>query len=197
MSIVSWITVISTVAVSIATIFMAIFAGVALNVWKNEQKRLKLINLLEGLNKYIQELQLYELESILYSKQSKYQKIDLSNLEFLNNEIRLIDCETAQEYGNCILLLKNWLIDHDEHKQILNEINQKMQAYRESIYELNIMKKDFVIKKSDTANIMYDKIKITMSFDKVKEFQKLAMNDRNDLEKIIDKFKELNKKLLK
>lgn len=197
MSIVSWITVISTVAASIATIFMAIFAGVALNVWKNEQKRLKLINLLEGLNKYIQELQLYELESILYSKQSKYQKIDLSNLEFLNNEIRLIDCETAQEYGNCILLLKNWLIDHDEHKQILNEINQKMQAYRVSIYELNMVKKEFVIKKSDTANIMYDKIQITKSFDKVKEFQKLAIGKRNDLEKIIDKFKELNKKLLK
>ena len=197
MSIVSWITVISTVAASIATIFMAIFAGVALNVWKNEQKRLKLVNLLEGLNKYIQELQLYELESILYSKQSKYQKIDLSNLEFLNNEIRLIDCETAQEYGNCILLLKNWLIDHDEHKQILNEINQKMQAYRVSIYELNMVKKDFVIKKSNTANIMYDKIQITKSFDKVKEFQKLAIGKRNDLEKIIDKFKELNKKLLK
>ena len=65
------LTALSTFAMMIATGFMAFFAGKALDSWKNQQKRQKLINLLEGLNKYIQELQLYELESIVYSKQCK------------------------------------------------------------------------------------------------------------------------------
>ena len=191
------LTALSTFVMMIATGFMAFFAGKALDSWKNQQKRQKLINLLEGLNKYIQELQLYELESIVYSKQSKnIPEKDLTDRAFLNNEIKLIDNEMAEEFGSCVLLLKNWMIDHEEHEQILNEICAKMQVYRISIYDYNNVKKEFVAEINTQANIMYGGLDPVLS-ENVKELKSIAITNREALTKLIKAFKELNKKLLK
>ena len=191
------LTALSTFVMMIATGFMAFFAGKALDSWKNQQKRQKLINLLEGLNKYVQELQLYELESIVYSKQSKnIPEKDFSNIAFLNNEIKLIDNEMAEEFGSCILLLKNWLIDHEEHEQILNEICAKMQVYRISIDDYNKVKKEFIAEINTQANIMYGGLDPVLS-ENVKKLKSIATENREELTKLIKTFKELNKKLLK
>ena len=140
------LTALSTFAMMIATGFMAFFAGKALDSWKNQQKRQKLINLLEGLNKYIQELQLYELESIVYSKQSKnIPEKDLTDRAFLNNEIKLIDNEMAEEFGSCVLLLKNWMIDHEEHEQILNENQKRLKEVSIQYYMENFYKRSEII----------------------------------------------------
>lgn len=191
------LTALSTFAMMIATGFMAFFAGKALDSWKNQQKRQKLINLLEGLNKYIQELQLYELESIVYSKQSKnIPEKDLTDRAFLNNEIKLIDNEMAEGFGSCVLLLKNWMIDHEEHEQILNEICTEMQLYRISIDNYNKVKKEFVAEINTQANIMYGRPDSILAKD-VNELKSIAIRNRAALTKLINKFKELNKKLLK
>ena len=191
------LTALSTFVMMIATGFMAFFAAKALDSWKNQQKRQKLVNLLESLNKYIQELQLYELESIVYSKQSKnIPEKDFTNKAFLNKEIKLIDNEMAEEFGNCILLLKNWLIDHEEHEQILNDICAKMQVYRISIYDYNNVKKEFVAEINIQANIMYSGLDPELSKN-VKDLKAIAVTNREELIKIVNKFKELNKKLLK
>ena len=191
------LTALSTFVMMIATGLMAFFAGKALDSWKNQQKRQKLINLLEGLNKYIQELQLYELESIVYSKQSKnIPEKDFSNIAFLNNEIKLIDNEMAEEFGSCILLLKNCLIDHEEHEQILNEICAKMQVYRISIDDYNKVKKEFIAEINTQANIMYGGLDPVLS-ENVKKLKSIATENREELTKLIKTFKELNKKLLK
>ena len=197
LGIATWITAISTLLMMVATCFMAFFAWIAVDSWKNQQKRQKLINLLEGLNKYIQELQLYELESIVYSKQSKnIPEKDFTNRVFLNNEIKLIDNEMAEEFGSCSLLLKNWLIDNEEHEQILNEICAKMQVYRISIYDYNNVKKEFVVQMHTQLNIKTFKIDPILVED-FKKLKSIAIENRKNLTELINKFKELNKKLLK
>ena len=197
MLVATWITAISTLLMMIATCCMAYFAWKALDSWKNQQKRQKLVNLLEGLNKYIQELQLYELESIVYSKPSKNNpEKDFSNKAFLNNEIKLIDNEMTEEFGSCILLLKNWLVDHEEHEQILNEICAKMQVYRISIDDYNKVKKELVAEMHTNANIMYGGLDHELSKN-VKELKAVAVTNREELIKLVNRFKELNKKLLK
>ena len=197
LGIATWITAISTLLMMVATCFMAFFAWIAVDSCKNQQKRQKLINLLEGLNKYIQELQLYELESIVYSKQSKnIPEKDFTNRVFLNNEIKLIDNEMAEEFGSCSLLLKNWLIDNEEHEQILNEICAKMQVYRISIYDYNNVKKEFVVQMHTQLNIKTFKIDPILVED-FKKLKSIAIENRKNLTELINKFKELNKKLLK
>lgn len=179
-----------------STFAMAIFAFKALDSWKNQQKRNKLIGLLESLNKYIRELQLYELESIAYSKQAKnISNKDFSNMEFLNTQIKLIDNEMAEEFGNCILCLKNWLIDHDEQKQILNEINKKMQEYRIKIYDYNILKANFLFNFHQPENIIYGQEQ-NLSKEMLDSKANLAKT-RESLSETINEFKNLNKKLLK
>lgn len=179
-----------------STFAMAIFAFKALNSWKNQQKRNKLIDLLESLNKYIQELQLYELESIAYSKQAKnVTKKDFSNMEFLNTQIKLIDNEMAEEYGSCVLCLKNWLIDHDEQEQILNEINKKMQEYRIKIYDYSILKANFLFSFNQPENIIYGQEQNLSK--EMTDCKADLVKTRESLSETINKFKNLNKKLLK
>ena len=179
-----------------STFAMAIFAFKALDSWKNQQKRNKLIGLLESLNKYIQELQLYELESIAYSKQAKnITDKDFSNMEFLNTQIKLIDNEMAEEFGNCILCLKNWLIDHDEQEQILNEINKKMQEYRIKIYDYSILKVDFLFNLHKPENIIYNQNQHLSK--EMLDSKANLVKTRESLSETINKFKNLNKKLLK
>ena len=55
---------------ALSTLAMAIFAWKALNTWKCQQKREKLISLFEKLNQYLQELRYYELESTIFSKKT-------------------------------------------------------------------------------------------------------------------------------
>ena len=62
MEVANWITAISTLVMALATIAMAVFARNALNTWKMQQKREKLVTLLETLNAYIQDLQYYEVK---------------------------------------------------------------------------------------------------------------------------------------
>lgn len=179
-----------------STFAMAVLAFKALDSWKNQQKRNKLIGLLESLNKYIQELQLYELESIAYSKQAKnITDKDFSNIEFLNTQIKLIDNEVAEEFGKCILCLKNWLIDHDEQEQISNEINKKMQEYRIKIYDYSILKANFLCNFHKPENIIYGQDQ-NLSKEMMDSKADL-IKTRESLSETINAFKNLNKKLLK
>ena len=102
----------------------------------------------------------------------------------------------AEEFGSCVLLLKNWMIDHEEHEQILNDICAKMQVYRISIYDYNNVKKEFVAEINTQANIMYGGLDPVLS-ENVKELKSIAITNREALTKLIKTFKELNKKLLK
>ncbi len=143
----SAVTAISTFLMMVATCFMAVAAWRALNTWKNEQKRRKLVNLLETLNAYIQDLQYYELESTVFSKHTRqsYQE-NLNDNELIEKQANYIDMEIAEGCGSCILSLKNWLIDVPKQNEILNKININIQEYRIKIFtyvELKIKKKIF------------------------------------------------------
>ena len=70
----SAITAISTFLMMVATGFMAVAAWKALNTWKKQQKREKLVTLLEALNEYIYDLQYYEHEGTIFSKLSRSNK---------------------------------------------------------------------------------------------------------------------------
>lgn len=191
----SAITAISTFLMMVATGFMAVAAWKALNTWKNEQKRRKLVTLLETLNAYIQDLQYYELESTVFSKHTRqtYQE-NLNDSELIEKQANYIDMEIAEGFGNCILSLKNWLIDAPKQNEILNEINKNIQEYRIKIFTYVELKIKFFIEKNKQENILYgvDNNLLEQIYTKKTDLE----NTRNLLLKQIDELKELNKKLL-
>ena len=181
----------------ISTLAMSIVALIALDKWKEQQKRDKLINVLESLNKYIQELQLYEIESTVFSKQSRYYtEKDFANAELLKQQGVLIDIELAEEFGNCVLKLKNWLIDHENQRKLLDEISKKMQEYRVLIVDYNSLKTQYILELTKTENVLYgtqNKILANWTFEKKEKIIKI----REELLECIKDFKLANKKLLK
>lgn len=181
----------------ISTLAMSIVALIALDKWKEQQKRDKLINVLESLNKYIQELQLYEIESTVFSKQSRYYtEKDFANAELLKQQGGLIDIELAEEFGNCVLKLKNWLIDHENQRKLLDEISKKMQEYRVLIVDYNSLKTQYILELTKTENVLYgtqNKILANWTLEKKEKIIKI----REELLECIKDFKLANKKLLK
>ena len=181
----------------ISTLAMSIVALIALDKWKEQQKRDKLINVLESLNKYIQELQLYEIESTVFSKQSRYYtEKDFANAELLKQQGVLIDIELAEEFGNCVLKLKNWLIDHENQRKLLDEISKKMQEYRVLIVDYNSLKAQYILELTKTENVLYgtqNKILANWTLEKKEKIIKI----REELLECIKDFKLANKKLLK
>ena len=181
----------------ISTLAMSIVALIALDKWKEQQKRDKLINILEFLNKYIQELQLYEIESTVFSKQSRYYtEKDFANAELLKQQGVLIDIELAEEFGNCVLKLKNWLIDHENQRKLLDEISKKMQEYRVLIVDYNSLKTQYILELTKTENVLYgtqNKILANWTLEKKEKIIKI----REELLECIKDFKLANKKLLK
>lgn len=181
----------------ISTLAMSIVALIALDKWKEQQKRDKLINVLESLNKYIQELQLYEIESTVFSKQSRYYtEKDFANAELLKQQGVLIDIELAEEFGNCVLKLKNWLIDHENQRKLLDEISKKMQEYRVLIVDYNSLKTQYILELTKTENVLYgtqNKILANWTLEKKEKIIKI----REELLECIKDFKLANKKLLK
>lgn len=181
----------------ISTLAMSIVALIALDKWKEQQKRDKLINVLESLNKYIQELQLYEIESTVFSKQSRYYtEKDFANAELLKQQGVLIDIELAEEFGNCVLKLKNWLIDHENQRKLLDEISKKMQEYRVLIVDYNSLKAQYILELTKTENVLYgtqNKILANWTLEKKEKIIKI----REELLECIKGFKLANKKLLK
>ena len=191
----SAITAISTFLMMVATGFMAVAAWKALNTWKNEQKRRKLVTLLETLNAYIQDLQYYELESTVFSKHTRqtYQE-NLNDSELIEKQANYIDMEIAEGFGNCILSLKNWLIDAPKQNEILNEINKNIQEYRIKIFTYVELKIKFFIEKNKKENILYgtnDGL-LQQIYERKTDLEKT----RNLLLKQIEELKEINKKLL-
>lgn len=195
MEIATWITAISTFLMTVATGFMAVAAWRALNTWKNEQKRRKIVNLLETLNAYVQDLQYYELESTVFSKHTRqsYQE-NLNDNELIKKQANYIDMEIAESFGKCILSLKNWLIDAPQQNEILNEINKNIQEYRIKIFTYVELKIKFFIEKNKQENILYgvDNNLLEQIYTKKTDFEKT----RKLLLKQIDELKEINKKLL-
>lgn len=183
-----WITAVSTLA-------MAIIAGIALNTWKNEQKRTKLVNLLETLNSYIQDLQYYELESTLFSKQARQKGLeDFKNIQLILEQKRLIDTELAEGIGHCILELKNWLIQDNTQYEKLNNLNKSIQEYRIKIFEFIEQKIDYWTNQN-AADIMYgsNKDQLQQVFNKKTDLEKY----REQVVKQIEEFKNHYEKLLK
>lgn len=192
MLVASWITAIST-------LIMAITGLIALNKWKDEQKRNKLINLLETLNSYIQELLYYEVETTIFSRHTRAQKEEnFENIKLIQNQSKLIDSELAEGFGNCVLCLKNWLIDHENQNDKLNEINKNLQIYRIKMFDYINLKIQFFIEGKSPENILYD-----MNPEKAKQLQELEKfkkeleTYRNTVQQSINDFKQINKKLLK
>ena len=98
----------------ISTLAMSIVALIALDNWKEQQKRDKLINVLESLNKYIQELQLYEIESTVFSKQSRYyteKDFEEYRRKYIANifqSFNLINSYTVYQNVELVLLLNGY-----------------------------------------------------------------------------------------
>lgn len=191
----SAVTAISTFLMMVATCFMAVAAWRALNTWKNEQKRRKLVNLLETLNAYIQDLQYYELESTVFSKHTRlsYQE-NLNDNELIEKQANYIDMEIAEGFGSCILSLKNWLIDAPKQNEILNEINKNIQEYRIKIFTYVELKIKFFIEKNKKENILYGTNDgfLEQIYERKTDLEKT----RNLLLKQIEELKEINNKLL-
>lgn len=191
----SAVTAISTFLMMVATGFMAVAAWRALNTWKNEQKRRKLVNLLETLNAYIQDLQYYELESTVFSKHTRqsYQE-NLNDNELIEKQANYIDMEIAEGFGSCILSLKNWLIDVPKQNEILNKININIQEYRIKIFTYVELKIKFFIEKNKKENILYGTNDgfLEQIYERKTDLEKT----RNLLLKQIEELKEINNKLL-
>ena len=191
----SAVTAISTFLMMAATGFMAVAAWRALKKKKNEQKRRKLVNLLETLNAYIQDLQYYELESTVFSKHTRqsYQE-NLNDNELIEKQANYIDMEIAEGFGSCILSLKNWLIDVPKQNEILNKININIQEYRIKIFTYVELKIKFFIEKNKKENILYGTNDgfLEQIYERKTDLEKT----RNLLLKQIEELKEINNKLL-
>lgn len=182
---------------SISTLAMAIIAFYALYTWKDEQKRSKLIIALESLNKFIQEVQYYEYESTIYSKKLRYNdEYNNLNIEQIQKQAYLIDIELTDVFGDCILNLKNWLINHEDQKDILNSICNYMQKYRELIVDYNKYKIKLYLEMFHPETIIYEHESTKLAND-IKNQKDKIINVKKELLEAITKFKEQNKKLLK
>lgn len=183
---------------ALSTLAMAIFAWKALNTWKCQQKREKLISLFEKLNQYLQELRYYELESTIFSKKTRCNnEEDFSNNDLIEKQIKIIDIELAQSDGETGLCFNNWLIDNDEQKIYLDNINKDLQKYRFEIYKHVETKIDFYINKNKPEYILYDTKKQNELADKIRTKVSDFTAIKNSLTNEINKFKEINKSLLK
>lgn len=185
----SWLTAISTFA-------MTIIACKALDSWKNQQKRAKLVSLLERLNAFIQDLQYYELESTVFSKQTRQRsEANYNNPDLIKQQACLVDTEIAEEFGQCILYLKNWLIEDGKQYDTLNDLNKSLQEYRIKIFEFVEQKILFFVEMQNPAQILYGSNKEGLDhiFNKKYELEKFRVN----VIKSIEKFKKDYEKLLK
>ncbi len=187
----SWITALSTLA-------MAIFAYMALNSWKNQQKREKLIVLLETLNEYMQELKYYELKSTIFSKTArKNHDEDFSNNDLIEKQAKIIDIELAESDGKNGLCFKNWLIDHEEQKIYIDNIMKILQKYRLEVFIFTESKISFYLKKNQPENVLYEDYDIKELADRIRNKHSDFVTLHDKLIEEINKFKLLNKKLLK
>ena len=192
------ITAISTFIMMIATSFMAYFAWKALGTWKNQQKREKLISLFETLNKYLQELRYYELESTIFSKSARNNNEEgFNNNDLIERQIKIIDIELAQSDGETGLCFKNWLIDHDEQKVYLDNISKNLQKYRFELYKHVELKIKFYLNKNNHAEVLYGSNEQKDFADEIRNKVSDFTEIKNKITKEINKFKEINKKLLK
>ena len=131
-----WISAISTFATALATIAMAIFAWKALDSWRYEQKRRKLIDFLEFINKYLYDLQYYEANATIFSKNARknYQE-NYENVELIKKQPDIIDTELTEESMEFALFVKNWLIEDNNQEQQLNELRSCFSNYKQEIYK--------------------------------------------------------------
>ncbi|MFI3300446.1 MAG: hypothetical protein R3Y28_03400 [Candidatus Gastranaerophilales bacterium] len=179
----------------IATVALALIAWRVKSSWKDEQKRKCLVLLFESLNKYMQDLQYYELESTIFSKKNRENiSQDVSKNELMV-EYKFIDNELSEVFGECLLSMKNWLIENDNQEIIINKLLEKTQKYRFEIFEYIQFKIDFFIKQTKPANIIYG-LNADTAIDML-EHKKNLLSSREDITNTITEFKELNKKLLK
>ena len=191
----TWITAISTLVMAIATILMALFAGIALNTWKKEQKRQKLINLLETLNKYFQDLQYYELESTIFSRQArKNNQENFSDNEMILQQANIIDIELAEGYGECILSMRNWLLQNDIQNKFLDDFIKIIQEYRVKTFDYICSKINLFVEKNKAENLMYG---IDKSFkDLFIKKKKELLFTREKVTNLLIEFRNINKKLI-
>ena len=151
-----WISAISTFATALATIAMAIFAWKALDSWRYEQKRRKLIDFLEFINKYLYDLQYYEANATIFSKNARknYQE-NYENVELIKKQPDIIDTELTEESMEFALFVKNWLIEDNNQEQQLNELRSCFSNYKQEIYKYIDLKVKYYEQKSERATIMY------------------------------------------
>ena len=191
----SAITAISTFLMMVATGFMAVAAWKALNTWKNEQKRRKLVTLLETLNAYIQDLQYYEHEGTIFSKLARNnKKEDYRNQELIQQQKNIIDTELAEEAGRYSLYIDNWLIQDSTQVEKLYVLKQNLANYKNKIFEYIKLKINFYCEKNKKENILYgtnDGL-LQQIYEKKTDLEKT----RNLLLKQIEELKEINNKLL-
>ena len=182
----------------ISTFAMAIIAWKALGTWKNQQKREKLISLFETLNKDLQELQYYELESTIFSKNARNNNEEnFNNNDVIERQLKIIDIELAQSDGETGLCFRNWLIDHDEQKAYLDNITKNLQKYRYEIYKHIESKIDFYLNKNNPAQVLYGSKEQKELADKIRNKSSDFTAIKDILTNEINKFKDANKKLLK
>ena len=191
----SAVTAISTFLMMVATCFMAVAAWRALNTWKNEQKREKLVTLLESLNEYIYDLQYYEHEGTIFSKLARTnKKEDYRNQELIQQQKNIIDTELAEESGRVSLYIDNWLIQEESQAEDLKILKQKLANYKNKIFDFIKLKIDIYCEKNKPENILYGQEKglIEKMYKQKSAFEEM----RKDLATLINKFKKINNKLL-
>ena len=191
----SAITAISTFLMMVATGFMAVAAWKALNTWKKQQKREKLVTLLEALNEYIYDLQYYEHEGTIFSKLARTnKKEDYRNQELIQQQKNIIDTELAEEAGRYSLYIDNWLIQDSTQVEKLYVLKQNLANYKNKIFEYIKLKINFYCEKNKKENILYgtnDGL-LQQKYEKKTDLEKT----RNLLLKQIEELKEINNKLL-
>lgn len=191
----SAITAISTFLMMVATGFMAVAAWKALNTWKKQQKREKLVTLLEALNEYIYDLQYYEHEGTIFSKLARTnKKEDYRNQELIQQQKNIIDTELAEEAGRYSLYIDNWLIQDSTQVEKLYVLKQNLANYKNKIFEYIKLKINFYCEKNKKENILYgtnDGL-LQQIYEKKTDLEKT----RNLLLKQIEELKEINNKLL-
>ena len=191
----SAITAISTFLMMVATGFMAVAAWKALNTWKKQQKREKLVTLLEALNEYIYDLQYYEHEGTIFSKLARTnKKEDYRNQELIQQQKNIIDTELAEEAGRYSLYIDNWLIQDSTQVEKLYVLKQNLANYKNKIFEYIKLKINFYCEKNKKENILYgtnDGL-LQQIYERKADLEKT----RNLLLKQIEELKEINNKLL-
>lgn len=190
-----WITAISTFATALATIAMAIFAWKALHSWRYEQKRRKLIDFLEFINKYLYDLQYYESNATIFSKNArKNHQENYENIELIKKQPYIIDTELTEESIEFALLVKNWLIEDNQQEQKLNELRSCFNNYKQEICKYLKLKAKCYTQKNERANIMYGLDDDLLN--KMKESENLMEKMREKIIARIEAFQNANKNLI-